>query len=796
MAVRGGGGRGSRRAVRWAAENLLPEADRFVLVHVMPTITSIPTPSGTYVPIKDLDAKVVAMYVQDMRVKCEDIFTPYKKLCKSDKVETLILEDDNIPAALLGYISDSNISSLVVGSQGILCQLFKKLKGPEVPSTVLRHAIDSCDIYVISNFTVYAKRANPSTVHETSSRIFMFTQRKFRDISGVSRLHSSLMGSSVRKTFHAFSTSDISYPNRQACTQKGSWTSFRIDHEFNDTSSRDSESEKCALEHCDSMVSANTDQADIQAEIEHLRLELQNNAALLGSGVDDSEKWTDEHCDMACANAYQADSQAEIQHMQLELQNTVTMYAQACEELAQTQYKVQLCSSKWQEETRKANVVLEREEGLRKIAAQERQKYLDAMKEVDFAKELLAKEAYERQIAELTALNESAERQKIADALFSSDRRYRMYSRDEIEAATEIFSENKVIGEGGYGKVYRCNIDHTAVAVKVLCSDASDKKEEFLREVEVLSQLHHPHVVSLLGACPESGCLVYEYMENGNLEKHILQKSGGPSLPWFVRFRIAFEIACGLAFLHASKPEPIVHRDLKPGNILLDRNYMSKIGDVGLAKLMSDVIPDDVTAYGDTMLAGTLHYMDPEYQRTGTLRPKSDLYALGVIILQLVAGRHPHGLILAVENAITTGILAEVLDKAVTDWPPAETSELVGIALKCCELRCRDRPDLDTEVLPVLKRLAEKANARVKAEKDRCCTPGPFFCPILQEVMDDPHIAADGFSYEHRAIKAWLERHNVSPVTKRRLEHTMLTPNHALYSAIQEWRSQKIISVG
>lgn len=240
-------------------------------------------------------------------------------------------------------------------------------------------------------------------------------------------------------------------------------------------------------------------------------------------------------------------------------------------------------------------------------------------------------------------------------------------------------------------------------------------------------------MVLLLGACPENGCLVYEYLENGSLDEYIYRQNGRPSLPWPVRFKIIFEIACGLAFLHNSKPEPIVHRDLKPGNILLGRNYVSKIGDVGLAKLISDVVPDNVTEYRDSVLAGTIYYMDPEYQRTGTLRPKSDLYAFGIIILQLLLSRHPNGLLLAVEEAVEKSSLVSILDNSVRDWPFPETKELVFLALNCSKLRCRDRPDLESDVLPLLKKLADFADASVRIGRIKDA-PSHFYCPILQVV--------------------------------------------------------------
>ncbi|KAG9152361.1 hypothetical protein Leryth_016733 [Lithospermum erythrorhizon] len=386
---------------------------------------------------------------------------------------------------------------------------------------------------------------------------------------------------------------------------------------------------------------------------------------------------------------------------------------------------------------------------------------MEAEKEVEMARKLLAKETYERQMAELNALKESIEKHKLVDELFIRDGRYRKYSKDEIESATEFFSEARMIGEGGYGTIYRCNLDHTPVAVKVLHPDGSDKKEEFLKEVEVLGQLRHPHIVLLIGACPDNRCLIYEYMENGNLDDHIFQRDGRAPLPWFSRLRIIVEVACGLAYLHNLKPHPIIHRDLKP---------------------------DDVTEYQNSILAGTLPYMDPEYLRTGTVRPKSDLFAFGITILQLLSAHGPNGLILKFEDALKNNRLIDVLDNTVVDWPSAETKELAQIALRCTNLQCRDRPDLETEVMPVLRRLADIADVSAKTNRNRLDAPSHFFCPILLEIMDDPHIASDGFTYDHVAIHTWLDRHDISPVTKQKFQHKMLIPNNNLHSAIQQWR--------
>lgn len=212
-------------------------------------------------------------------------------------------------------------------------------------------------------------------------------------------------------------------------------------------------------------------------------------------------------------------------------------------------------------------------------------------------------------------------------------------------------------------------------------------------------------MVLLLGACPEFGCLVYEHMVNGSLEDRLLRHGNTPPIPWQHRFRIAAEIGTGLLFLHQTKPEPLVHRDLKPANILLDRNYGSKISDVGLARLVPPSVADTVTQYHMTSTAGTFCYIDPEYQQTGMLGVKSDVYSLGILLLQIITAKPPMGLTHHVERSIEKGTFKEMLDPTVHDWPVDAALALAQISLQCAELRRKDRPDLGKVVLPELNRL-------------------------------------------------------------------------------------------
>lgn len=235
----------------------------------------------------------------------------------------------------------------------------------------------------------------------------------------------------------------------------------------------------------------------------------------------------------------------------------------------------------------------------------------------------------------------------------------------------------------------------------------------------------------LLGACPEKGCLAYEYMENGSLEDRLQCKNNTTPLPWFCRFRIAWEVASALIFLHSSKPEPIIHRDLKPANILLDSNFVSKIGDAGLSTLLSTPNMPFSTIYKDTAPVGTFFYMDPEYQRTGLLSPKSDTYALGMVILQLLTAKSPIGLPLIAESALEKDCLMEILDSRAGLWPEAEAKELAFLGLSCLELRGKDRPDLKDKVFPVLERLKDVAE-RAHDSIPPSVTPKHFICPLLK----------------------------------------------------------------
>ncbi|XP_022997318.1 U-box domain-containing protein 34-like isoform X2 [Cucurbita maxima] len=424
----------------------------------------------------------------------------------------------------------------------------------------------------------------------------------------------------------------------------------------------------------------------------------------------------------------QDDVEAEMRRLKLELKQTMDMYSTACKEaLNANQKATELHRWKVEEEQRFEEARMAEEAALA-MAEREKMKCQAAIKAAEAAQKIAELEARKRENAERMADMEAEETKKALSGFGHGEIGYRKYTIEEIEIATNHFSNSLKIGEGGYGPVFRGKLDHTPVAIKVLRPDAAHGRSQFQQEVEVLSCIRHPNMVLLLGACPENGCLVYEFMGNGSLEDCLFRKANNPVLSWQLRFRIAAEIATGLLFLHQHRPEPIVHRDLKPGNILLDRNYVSKISDVGLARLVPLSVADSVTQYRMTATAGTFCYIDPEYQLTGLLGIQSDIYSLGVMLLQIVTGRPPIGLAHAVERAIKKGKFAEMLDPEVKDWPFEDALKFAKLSMKCTEMRKRDRPDLGKVVLPELNRLRAMAeeSMRIRAFNRSSASSSPY----------------------------------------------------------------------
>ncbi|KAK4266005.1 hypothetical protein QN277_026983 [Acacia crassicarpa] len=210
----------------------------------------------------------------------------------------------------------------------------------------------------------------------------------------------------------------------------------------------------------------------------------------------------------------------------------------------------------------------------------------------------------------------------------------------DLELATNRFSRDNVIGEGGYGIVYRGQlINGNPVAVKKILNNVGQAEKEFRVEVEAIGHVRHKNLVRLLGYCIEGThrLLVYEYVNNGNLEQWLhgaMQKHG--YLTWDARMKILLGTAKGLAYLHEAIDPKVVHRDIKSSNILIDDDFNAKISDFGLAKLIGSG-----KSHITTRVMGTFGYVAPEYANSGLLNEKSDVYSFGVLLLEAITGRDP-----------------------------------------------------------------------------------------------------------------------------------------------------------
>ncbi|KAK3015905.1 hypothetical protein RJ639_007641 [Escallonia herrerae] len=775
--------KGSRHALMWAVDNLLSGGQTVILIHVIHKPSNSahhhhhhhPNSPSTSFPLslcaralgntgggRDVNVSLSA-HKQQLEKQTEDLFLTFHCFCTRKDIHCLdiILEDTDIAKALTEYVSYAAIENLVLGASS-RHGFIRRFKISDVPGYVSKGAPDFCTVYVIHKQKISSVK--------NASRAAPFVSPLYEKIQGQANNNGFTAEARPKHSFNI----RVSKPVTAADRTPRKPHNLHDDHEsfkspfaggrglhgklHGDISESDTgisfvsagrpSSDRMSSLLYDSMDSSRTSRVSTSSEYSPGPVHLGAKSTEAGflqefsSSSLESEKTsssTDETDDV----------DAEMRMLKQELKKMMDLYSTACKEALTAQQKtVEL--HRWQiEEERRLEEARIAEEAAKLAAEQEKAKCRAAIEKAEAAQRIAQMESERRRNAEMKAIKESDQRQNVLNTLSENDFRYRRYTIDEIEEATEFFSESRKIGEGGYGPVFKCFLDHTPVAVKVLRPDAAQGRSQFQQEVEVLSCMRHPNMVLLLGACPEYGCLIYEYMANGSLEDRLFRRGNTPALSWQLRFRIAAEIGTGLLFLHQTKPEPLVHRDLKPGNILLDHNYVSKISDVGLSRLVPPSVADDVTQYRMTSTAGTFCYIDPEYQQTGMLGVKSDVYSLGIMLLQLITAKPAMGLTHHVGRSIEKGTFAdEMLDKAVEDWPVDEALCFAKVALQCAELRRKDRPDLGKIVLPELNRLSALGEEKMPPSMMVCgnASAGPSPIHSAQDVFSDASLVHSGYS--------------------------------------------------
>ncbi|XAR53338.1 Non-specific serine/threonine protein kinase [Bertholletia excelsa] len=280
------------------------------------------------------------------------------------------------------------------------------------------------------------------------------------------------------------------------------------------------------------------------------------------------------------------------------------------------------------------------------------------------------------------------------------------FTREELATATDNFSNANLLGQGGFGYVHKGVLSNgREVAVKQLKEGSHQGDREFKTEVEIISQVHHKHLVSLVGYCITGSqrMLVYEFVPNHSLEFHL---HCDHAMDWPTRLEIARGVAKVLAYLHEECKVPIIHRDIKAANILLDFNFEAKVSDFGLAKFF----PDNYT-HISTAVKGTFGYMAPEYASSGRLTAKSDVFSFGVVLLELVTGQKPTNNDIGLATSARRPLLRALKDgnfSAHVDprlqmcYVHNEMVCMVACAVSCVRRSAKQRPTM-SQVLEALK---------------------------------------------------------------------------------------------
>lgn len=334
--------------------------------------------------------------------------------------------------------------------------------------------------------------------------------------------------------------------------------------------------------------------------------------------------------------------------------------------------------------------------------------------------------------ANISIKTDSSRRKYIAEEIEKYGKRSistQTITYNELCLATNNFDSECALGEGGFGKVYKGhmkskNID---VAVKQLDRNGFQGNREFLVEVLLLSLLHHPNLVTLIGYCSDGDqrLLVYEFMSKGSLEDHLLDVGPGQkSLDWITRMKIAEGAARGLEYLHETANPTVIYRDFKASNILLDENFNPKLSDFGLAKLG----PTGDKTHVSTKVMGTYGYCAPEYASTGQLTTKSDVYSFGVVFLEIITGRR------VIDNSLPSEeqnlvIWATPLFRDKTkfhlmadplmggDYPMKALYQALAIAAMCLQEEASTRP-LMSDVVTALEFLSGNRKELFAEDKD------------------------------------------------------------------------------
>ncbi|KAK8497482.1 hypothetical protein V6N12_018000 [Hibiscus sabdariffa] len=816
---------------------------KICIIHVHQPAKMIPVSElGTKFPASKLKEHQVKAYWDVERKQMQNILNEYLLLClqRGVKAEKLHTEKDSIEEGILEMISENGIHILVMG--GAADKHYSKYKKPQRKAVDLKskkaifvreNAPTTCHTiwFLCKGLLIYIRNISPEETDRNVAASFPAIpnvesgQNHFRSQSVILRPTSQVKPSTsapdslrraISEKVHGFVGSSLDFTSPDG--NEGIPTPQRrsdVEGSSDECDSLSRRSPQCAVfSPCSSSGMADAALVPNEHGLQYGLIpqkEGKFNLSSLSSALDGTDNTLYDQLQQVMVEATNSRREAFEEAMRrakaekdaleaiLRVKALENLYAHELEQrkeieevVAKAKEELGKTKNQRDEVMIELQAALDQKSSLEKQLAESEKEVEELNEKILSAVELLQnykKEREELQMERDNALKEAEELRKNRVESSGAHRHqfFTEFSFAEIEEATLNFDPSLKIGEGGYGSIYKGILHHTIVAIKLLHSDSLQGPSEFQQEVDVLSKMRHPNMVTLIGACPEAWTLIYEYLPNGSLEDRLSCRDNSPPLSWQTRIRIATELCSVLIFLQSSKPHGIVHGDLKPANILLDANFVTKLSDFGICRLLTN----NTTMCCKTDPKGTFAYMDPEFISTGELTPKADVYSFGVILLRLLTGRHALGIIKEMQYALDNGNLKQLLDPLAGDWPFVQAEQLAKLALRCCDMNRKCRPDLSTDVWRVLEPMRASCGGSSSFQlgsEEHCQPPSYFICPIFLEVMRDPRLAADGFTYEAEAVRGWLDSgHDTSPMTNDKLAHCNLVPNLALRSAIQEW---------